>query len=285
MKYSICSDTFPDWELEQIFRYAAGLGYQAVELAPYSFCNSVMEVSQAERNKIRKWAEEAGIEITGLHAIFASIPGIKPRFACPPGLQLNSPDPGTRLKTKEYLKEVVKFCRDVGGKVVVFGSASARNVLEGMSYDDAWQSARGIFRECSELAGQYGVNLCIEPIHASVTNFINTPEEAVKMVEDVGHPNFRWIFDTMLDTWSRKCQGVGIAQAIEKFGDSLAHVHANDDNKSWPGSGGIDFNSIARALKSINYDGYISVEVFDLSPNPETIATEAIKYLRAVFAF
>jgi len=76
MKYSICSDTFPDLELRDMFKYAAGLGYQAVELAPYSFCNSVMEVSPAERNKIRKWAEEAGINITGIHSLFTPIPGI-----------------------------------------------------------------------------------------------------------------------------------------------------------------------------------------------------------------
>jgi len=281
VKYSICSDTFPDWELEQIFRYAAGLGYQAVELAPYSFCNSVMEVSSAERNKIRKWAQEAGVEITGIHALFTPIPGLKPRFGCPPGLQLNSADPSIRLKTKEYLRELIRLCGEVGGKNVVLGSASARSVPEGISYDEAWQSARDTFRECSELGGQYGVNLCIEPIHAALTNFINTPEEAVKMVKDVGHPNCRWI----LDTFAMNCQGVDLAQAIEQFGDSLAHVHVNDDHKSWPGSGSIDFKSVARARKSINYDGYVSVEVFDLSPNPETVASEAIKYLKSVSAF
>ncbi|MEA3253458.1 MAG: sugar phosphate isomerase/epimerase, partial [Chloroflexota bacterium] len=85
------------------------------------------------------------------------------------------------------------------------------------------------------------------------------------------------------DTWSMNKQGVDLPRSIEEFGGTLAHVHLNDDNKRWPGSGGIDFPSIASALKSINYDGYVSVEVFDLSPDPETIATEAIKYLRAVF--
>jgi len=281
MKYSICSDTFPDWELEDIFKYAAGLGYQAVELAPYSFCSSVMEVSSAERSKIKKWAQEAGVEITGIHSLFAPIPGITPRFGCPPDLQLNSADPGIRLKTKEYLKELIRLCGEVGGRNIVLGSASARSVPEGISYDDAWQFARDAFRECSELGGQFGVNLCLEPIHAALTNFINTPEEAVKMVRDVGHPNCRWI----LDTFAMNSQGVDLAQAIRQFEDSLAHVHVNDDNKSWPGSGSIDFKSVARALDSINYDGYVSVEVFDLSPNPETVATEAIKYLRAVFAF
>lgn len=279
MKYSICSDTFPGWELKEIFSYAAGLGYHAVELAPYSFCNSVADVPLEDRKRIKRSAEEAGIDITGLHALFTPIPGLKPNFACPPGLQLNSPDPNVRLKTKEYLSELIRFCGAVGGRNVVLGSASARNVLEGISYDDAWASARDIFRECSELAGKFGGNLCIEPIHAPLTNFINTPEEAVKMVEDVGHPNFRWI----LDTFAMNLQGVDIPESIKEYRHSLAHVHLNDDNKSWPGSGSIDFRSIASALKSIDYGGYVSVEVFDLSPSPETIATEALKYLRTVF--
>ena len=51
MKYSICSDTFPGWELAGIFRYAAQLGYQAVELAPYSFCNSVVDVPPPLRGR------------------------------------------------------------------------------------------------------------------------------------------------------------------------------------------------------------------------------------------
>ncbi len=280
MKYSICSDTFPGWELKEIFSYASGLGYHGVELAPYSFCNSVVDVALEDRRMIRKSAQEAGIGITGLHALFTPIPGLKPNFACPPGLQLNSADPDVRLKTKEYLSELVRFCGAVGGKSIVLGSASARNVPAGMNYADAWSSARDIFRECSELAGKFEGNLCIEPIHSALTNFINTPEEAVKMVEDVGHPNFRWI----LDTFAMNLQGVDIPQSIKEYGDSLAHVHLNDDNKSWPGSGSIEFESIASALKSIGYGGYVSVEVFDLSPSPEKIATEALKYLRTVFA-
>ena len=280
MRYSICSDTFPGWQLDRIFAFAAGLGYHAVELAPYSFCNSVMDVTEQDRIGIKKAAQEASIGIAGLHALFTPIPGLKPNFSCPPGLQLNSPDPSTRLRTKEYLSELVRFCGMVGGENVVLGSASARNVLEGMSYDEAWTSARNIFRECSELASQLGCNLCIEPIHAPLTNFINTPEEAVRMVRDVGHPSFRWI----LDTFAMNLQGVDIPDSIRQYGDSLAHVHLNDDNKSWPGSGSIDFKSIASSLKSIKYGGYLSVEVFDLSPSPETIASEAVEYLRTVFA-
>jgi len=270
MKFCICSETFEGWGLGDIFKFAAETGYQAVEVAPFAFCDSVAEVTREEREGIRRSVEEAGIEIAGLHYLLRS----------PAGLHLTGPDPEIRLRTRQYLRDLVHFCADIGGKVMVMGSPPQRNVVEGVSYEEAWRFARDAFKECSELARHHGVTLCIEPLCHEMTNFINTTEEAMKMVEEVGHPNFRWI----LDTYSMNCQGVDIVQAIEKFQGHLAHVHVNDDNKSWPGSGGIDFRSIAEALRDKDYEGYISVEVFDFEPDPETITREAIKYLNSVFA-
>ena len=61
-------------------------------------------------------------------------------------------------------------------------------------------------------------------------------------------------------------------------------MHVNDHDKRRPGSGAIDFGSIAKALRDKDYDGYISVEAFKFEPDPETITREAIKYLNSVFA-
>lgn len=279
MKHAICSDTFPGWELDKIFRFAAELGYHGVELAPYSFCNDVTEVDDRHRRDMRRWAEAAGIEIAGLHALFNPIPGLRPVFSCPPDLQLNSADEGQRLRTKRYLLELMKLCGQVGGRTVVLGSAGSRNVTPPVTQEEAWRWSRDAFRECAEQGEHDGVILCIEPIFAPLTNFINTPEEADRMVQDVGHPNFKWI----LDVWAMHKQGVDPVESIERFGQTMAHVHVADDNKSWPGSGSLDFEAVAKALKSVNYDGYVSVEVMDLSPDPETIAREGIKYLQQVF--
>jgi len=280
MKYSICSDTFPGWTMEEIFNFAAKTGYEAVELASYSFCNSITEVSASERQQMRAWADAAPVEIAGIHALFTPIPNMQPLYSCPDWLQLNSADSGIRERTKDYLKELIRFVGEMGGKNVVLGSAKSRSIPEEIPYDEGWKIARDTLRDAAEYCTHYDVVLSLEPIHSSLTNFINTPDEAMKMVRDVDHPNLRW----MLDCFAAYNQGVDVPKAIRDHGKYLVHVHMNDENKSWPGTGKVDFPPIARALKDVGYSGYLSLEVMDLNPDPETIAREALVAMKAFFA-
>lgn len=279
MKYCICSDTFPGWSVEEIFRFARKTGYEAVELASYSFCDSITDVDQAERQRMKAWADAAGIDIAGFHALFTPIPGLRPLHSCPAWLQMNSADPEIRERTKEYLKELIRFTGEVGGKNVVLGSAASRSIPREVTFIDGWRTAAGTLREAAEYAAKYDVVLSLEPIAANLTNFINTPDDAMKMVREVGHPNLKW----MLDCFAAYNQGVDVPEAIRKYGADLAHVHMNDENKSWPGTGRVDFPPIVRALKHAGYSGYLSVEVMDLRPDPETIAREALASLRRLF--
>jgi sugar phosphate isomerase/epimerase len=279
MKYCICSDTFPGWSVEDIFGFARKTGYEAVELASYTFCDSITEVDASERQQIRGWADAAGVEIAGLHALFTPIPGLRPLHSCPAWLQMNSADPEIRRRTKEYLKELIRFTGEVGGTNVVLGSAASRNIPKETPFIEGWRMARETLREAAEYAAQHEVVLSLEPIAANLTNFINTPDDAMKMVREVDHPNLKW----MLDCFAAYNQGVDVTAAIRTYGPDLVHVHMNDENKSWPGTGRIDFQAIAQALKDVGYSGYLSVEVFDLSPDPETIAREALKSLRRLF--
>ena len=98
------------------------------------------------------------------------------------------------------------------------------------------------------------------------------------MVADVGHPNFQ----TMVDVCSGSDEDLSIPQLLKDSGSHLYHVHLNDANKRGPGFGDSDFVSVMRALKELQYERYVSVEVFDFEPDPRTIATGSIKYLRGI---
>ena len=270
MKFSICSEIFKNWETEDMFQCVADLGYDAVEFAPFMLSESVVDISQSERDSIRSTAEKANVAVAGLHWLLAS----------PPGLHINHYDPEVRGKTKDYLMELVKFCKDIGGTVLVFGSPNQREILEQVSYVNAWRYAIDTFAECSKYAQEQGVTICLEPLATEFpNNFIRTPAEAVKMIEEINHPNFK----LLIDTFSSATETIDTAAAIRKYKKYLAHVHVNDDNKSWPGSGGINWGPIAEALKEINYQGYISTEVFVFEPDPKTIARESINFLKQLF--
>lgn len=99
------------------------------------------------------------------------------------------------------------------------------------------------------------------------------------MVEEIHHPNFKM----MLDVRSASADEMPIPDLIRQSARYLTHFHANDDNGKGPGFGNADYAGISDALKEISYRGYLSVEVFDFQPNPETIAMESLKTLRKHF--
>ncbi len=269
MKFSMCNEFCEGRDFQSACRLAAAAGYQGIEIAPFTLADSVEDVGADRRREIRATAADAGLEIVGLHWLLVK----------PEGLHLNSPDPAVRQRTVDYLRAEIDFCADLGGTVMVVGSPKQRNVPPGQSYGEVWERSVQVFRQISDHAGQRGVCLCIEPLGAVETNFVQTAAQARRLVRDVDHPDFRMILDV-----KAMCEDEEpIPDVIRHCAPYLRHFHANDANRRWPGSGETDFAPIAAALYEIAYDGYVSVEVFDFSAGPEKIAHRSIEYLRSVF--
>ena len=100
------------------------------------------------------------------------------------------------------------------------------------------------------------------------------------MVKEVRHPNFKMVFDCR----SASVQEKSVPEALLRALDSgyIRHVHVNDANGRGPGFGGTDFIPILKNLVKNGYKGYISVEVFDFSPDPLTVASRSIGYLKGI---
>lgn len=269
MNFSICNEPFEGWTIEDVFRKAAELGYDGVEIAPFTLANSVEDIPASRRKEIVEAAKSAGVEIVGLHWLLVK----------PEGLYLNHPDAGVRDRTRDYLDSLIRFCGDLGGKVMIFGSPKQRNVCEGLTYDQAWEYARETFQHCGRTAADAGVYLCVEALSPAETDFINTVTEAVRMVQEVNEPNFR----TMVDIKAISSDGRPLPEIIEEGGDLIKHVHVNEPDGRGPGTGSTDFREVALALRGIGYDGYVSVEVFDYKPDPVTIARDSLAHLQLSF--
>ncbi|MCS7191775.1 MAG: sugar phosphate isomerase/epimerase [Armatimonadetes bacterium] len=269
IKFAICNEIFQGWQLEDAFAFIKDVGYQGVEIAPFTLAESVEQIPLKERERVRNLAEKFGLEIVGLHWLLVS----------PSGLHLTTPDSSVRERTKNYFRELIRFCWDLGGKIMVVGSPKQRSLIPGDNYEAAWERAKAFFADLLPLAQENGVTLCIEALPKE-TDFIPTLDEAIRFVREINHPNLQ----TMVDAKSAVNEGLKLDEAVQKAAPHLRHVHANDVNRLGPGMGNVDLTPLARALKEINYKGFVSVEVFDFSPGAERIATESLNYLRKVFA-
>ena len=164
---------------------------------------------------------------------------------------------------------------------MVFGSPKQRDVMADHTYEETWQWTIEVFRECAQHAGDREVTLCMEPLQPNYTNFVTTVAESARLVEEIGHPNFQTMVDICSASWAEQQP---LDALIREFAPLIRHVHVNDANERGPGFGDVDFVPILKALNEIGYKGYISIEVFDFKPDPETIARESLGYLRKCLA-
>ncbi|HOM15688.1 MAG TPA: sugar phosphate isomerase/epimerase family protein [Thermoguttaceae bacterium] len=265
MKFAICNETFQDWPLERGFQFAAECGYEGVEIAPFTVAPYVTQISQTTRHEIRKQADQAGLEIIGLHWLLAKTEGF----------HLTSPDPEIRRRTADYLAELSRFCADLGGHILVFGSPKQRDLLEGVSLEKGMDYAAEVFSRVAPVLEDHEVVLAIEPLAPAETNFLCTAAEATELIERIGSPQVR----LHLDCKAMSSEKIPIPQLIRQYHPLLAHFHANDPNRQGPGFGQLDFIPIFEALGQVGYQGWVSVEVFDYSPGVERLAQESLQYM------
>jgi sugar phosphate isomerase/epimerase len=267
MRYAICNETFENWDHAKVCATVAELGYQGLEVAPFTLAARITDVSAAERDRLRREAEKCGLTIIGLHWLLAKTEG----------LQLTSADQATRQRTADYLVELARCCRDLGGELMVFGSPAQRRIPAGATRAQAADFAVDTFRRAVPGIVAAGVKLCLEPLSPPEADFINTCREGLDILERINHPNFV----LHLDVKAMSTDEAATPELIRRHGGRAGHFHANDVNRRGPGFGDTDFVPIFHALKDSGYKGWVSVEVFDYSPDPVTIARESIRYMRA----
>jgi sugar phosphate isomerase/epimerase len=266
MKFAICNETFQDWPLDKAFRYAAELGYTGLEIAPFTIHTSAYEISPARRAEVRQLAEDAGLPIIGLHWLLAKTTGY----------YLTTPDDAVRHKTADYLSELARLCRDLGGDLMVLGSPLQRNLLPGVTHEQAMELAADCLRRAMATVEECGVKLLVEPLSPKDGDFLLTADKGVQLCELVGSPHCR----LHLDCKAMSSEEKSIPQLLRENKQMLVHFHANDPNLRGPGMGDLDFVPIFQTLADIDYRGWVSVEVFDYSPGVEALARESIEYMK-----
>ena len=266
MKYAICNELYGDWPFDKAFAHAAELGYQGIEIAPFTIDTNAIDISSDRCRQVREIAASSGLEVVGLHWLLAKTEGY----------HLTHPVQEIRQRTGEYLCELIRLCRDLGGKIMVFGSPLQRNLMKGVSEQQGCDYAVETFKAAAPTLEQCGVTLALEPLGPEEGNFMLTAESAIAIARAVDSSNVK----LHLDVKAMSTESKPIPDIIRESRKWLVHFHANDPNRRGPGMGDVDFGPIFGALEEINYGGWVSVEVFDYEPGVDALAGESIRYMK-----
>ena len=271
MKISLCNEVLAALPLERQCEYAAQLGYDGLEIAPFTLADEADAIDTAAASRIRHTVESFGLVVTGLHWLLVK----------PSGLSVTSPDAVLRERTFDVMARLTGLCAELGGSVLVHGSPKQRAIAPGDDAGTALGRLGEALERIAHVAGRHGVVYCIEPLGRTETPLINTVAEAADLVSTIDHPNLR----TMIDcSAAGSTETTSLPELIDRWLPTglVAHVQANDPNRRAPGQGEMRFAPILAALDRNGYAGVVSVEPFDYVPDGVGSAAFAIAYLRGV---
>ena len=271
MRIALCNEVLAGMSLERQCEYVAALGYDGLEIAPFTLSDAPEKISTAEAARIRRAVEASGLVVTGLHWLLVK----------PDGLSLTDPDATLRKRTREVMTHLIGLCAELGGSVLVHGSPKQRQTAQGETHATAFARLQDAMAQAALTAARTGVVYCIEPLSKRETSLVNTIAEAAELVRAIDHPNFR----TMIDcSAAGQSEAESIPDLIDRWLPTglIAHLQVNDPNRRGPGQGEMKFAPILAALKRHNYAGTIAVEPFDYVPDGAGVAAFSVGYLRGL---
>ena len=286
MKYAISNWIYGDEALEVTFARLARFGYDGIEL--------MGEPSRYDPTVVRDLCLRHGLQVLSLAGMYPWPSDSR---------DLSHPDPQVRRRAVAYLQECVDFAVAVSAPlIIVVPSAVAKTSPVGeVASEEAWVEAAArewanaidSVKQAAAYADPRGIRLAIEPINRYETFLLNTCEQGLRFIEEVGSA----AVGLHLDTFHMNIEESDPAQAVRRGGDKLINVHIADSNRQSVGRGHTDFASIIQALWDIGYQGALALEPLPPVPDPyiairlrrfqplrDAYAEESIRRLRALEA-
>ena len=265
-QHAVCNELFEGWPLERICPSIRRIGYTGIEIAPFTLAERPSAISPHERKHYRDIIQSEGLTFAGLHWLMAS----------PKGLHVTTPNRALRERSWGHVAELIDLCADLGDDaVMVFGSPRQRGTADGLSRADATKNFVDGLAGVAPRAAERGVTILVEALTAAQCDVITTLAEAAAIVQQIGSPAVRTMFDTHNAVDEREPH----AALVDRYFPLIRHVHVNEMDGRRPGSGHYDFKPLLDVLRRREYRHWVSLEVFDCAPDSEKIATESLRFL------
>ncbi len=246
MKIAISNIAWQSHEEKAIAYFMQQLGIEGVEIAPTKIWPSPLAASDAEIAAYKQFWLSHNIQIVAMQALLFG----------KPDLTIFS-DAQKRQETIDYLAGIIQIGAKLGAKVLVFGSPKNRHVKD-LPVAEVAEIAGEFFDRIGTMANQVGVQFCIEPNPTAYDcDFINTSSQGLDLVKSVSNPGFGLHLDAAGMTLSQE----NIEIAIEHTTAHLCHFHISEPYLEPIGTGGVEHDRFAAALRRSNYSDWTSIEM------------------------
>lgn len=268
-RHSICNEVYKGWEFAAACRHMRSVGYDGIEIAPFTLAEDPARIPPAKRRETRDIISAEGLTFVGLHWLMVA----------PPGLHVTTPDKALRERSWLHIRNLVDLCADLGPNgVMVFGSPVQRAATGGATPEEARERFVEGLATVAGHAAERGVRILVEALPKAQCDVVNTLQEAAGIARRIGSPGVR----TMFDTHNAVDETEPHAVLVERYFEVIEHIHVNETDGKHCGAGDYDFAPLLASLKKLNYGGWISLEAFDFTPGAETIARESIHHLQGL---
>lgn len=218
------------------------IGYDTVEM---SINDHSSENISAIKNTLAQY---------GLGSILVGIPG--------PEQSLFSDDDSIQKSGRDHIKGIIDLCRRLGSKTLV-GPIYSVGIHPDMVKPDvrkkAWEICIKNFHDLGKYAADNDVKIAIEPLNRYETSFINTADDAIALVNDIGMESI----GVLLDVYHMNIEEKNLEDAIVRTGKLLYHMHVPEHDRGTPGTGHTNWEGVASGLKKISFDGAVVIESCD----------------------
>lgn len=269
LKHAMCNEAFESTPFVEQCRTLKRAGYEGIEIAPFTLAPDPVDITREQRHEYARIMASEGLKFVGLHWLMVS----------PKGLHVTTPDQGLRERSWKHIRNLIDLCADLGDNgVMVFGSPQQRSTTGGLTREEATRNYVEGLAAVAPQAEERGVTVLLEALPAGQSDVVQTLAEAVSIVQEINSPAIR----TMFDSHNAVDEAEPHTVLVERYFDFIRHVHVNEMDGRHPGTADYDFGALMATLLRLNYQHWVSLEVFDFKPGAARIAQESIAHLLRV---
>lgn len=261
-----------------LFDRVKAIGFDILEIC-------VEDPATIDAPAIRDRAERTGVSVTVCGAFG-------------PARDLSSEDAAVRQTGLSYLERCIDFAAELGSPFVsgpMYAAVGNTRLLDLPARREQWERAVASLKRAGAYAAARGVKLAVEPLNRFETDLVNTVDQGLRLVGDVGADNV----GLLLDTFHMNIEEKDIPAAIRRAAGRIVEFHASSNDRGTPGDDHLPWREIATALGDVRFDGPVVIEAFTpeikeiakavsiwrpLAASQDALAADGLKHLQTVFA-